>query len=150
MDDQVSEMIPMTNLFEVSARHAEDGYLVECAGELDISTVDRLEDAIASCLSDAAARSLHIDLSGVSFFGGDGVQLLLRTAQRCRERRIYLDILASPSAWRILELVGMEELVGVGAKVRTSPHRQVRADRVVGESRRNSLGRHSGLAISTV
>lgn len=53
-------MIPMTNLFEVSTRRVSDDYRIECSGELDISTVDKLEDAIDNCFSDDAPASLLV------------------------------------------------------------------------------------------
>lgn len=133
-------MIPMTNLFEVSTRRVSDDYRIECSGELDISTVDKLEDAIDNCFSDDAPASLYVDLSPVSFFGAAGVMLLVRTAHRCRDLGIDLRVSVAPIAWRVLEIVGMDELASLGAKITRAdvPYGRRRAHGTKGESRPGS------------
>jgi anti-sigma B factor antagonist len=67
--------------FEMESGRDRDGARLTLSGELDIATVPRVEAAVKATLT-AEARTLTIDLSGLSFVDSSGLRLLIVLAQR--------------------------------------------------------------------
>ncbi|WP_282793604.1 STAS domain-containing protein [Streptomyces sp. CC224B] len=66
--------------FTVTAIHHLDGTVIAVTGELDIRTCPRVEEATA--VLPVGNKTLHLDLSGVSFMDSMGLNLLLRLRNR--------------------------------------------------------------------
>ena len=72
--------------------------VVEVEGEIDIATVQRLEDVVAGHIR-AGVGELWVDLSRVDFMDSNGVHLLLR-AQSELDRRGRLAVICPPGPVR--------------------------------------------------
>jgi anti-sigma B factor antagonist len=92
--------------FVISLSYEENAIAVTCAGELDVATADKLRDAVAVAF-EAKPKRLRIDALGISLLTSSGIEVLLRTLDRCRTEDIQLDLLLSREARRILDLVGL-------------------------------------------
>jgi anti-sigma B factor antagonist len=73
-------------------------------GELDISGIDALAQAIAAA-GDGAAP-LTLDMSALTFMDSSGLRELLRAAREPQEQMIRL-LAPSPSVRRVLEIAGV-------------------------------------------
>ena len=92
------------DLLRVTRRRAGGLLEVAAAGELDISTVDRLALACA----DAGATTVVLDLRGVTFIDGSGLRGLVRLHEALEGR---LSVIPSPACRRLFRLV--DEIVTV-------------------------------------
>lgn len=92
--------------FGIEQRPRGDGVLVVVTGGVDMSTVGRFERALKDAL--ALAGDVTLDLSGVTFFGSEGVRALLagRTGLQAAGRRLEVAD-ASPQARRVLQMSGL-------------------------------------------
>ncbi|HVX47128.1 MAG TPA: STAS domain-containing protein [Mycobacteriales bacterium] len=77
-------------------------------GELDLTTTDQVTAALTQ-LQDDGPTVIHLDLSGVTFFGADAVNAIVRARNTQRERssELVLD-LVPPPVQRILDLCRIE------------------------------------------
>ena len=80
--------------------------VVRVAGELDLSTVTRLEKAL-STLSGDPARRLVLDFREVSFIDSTALGLLVKEARRRRDAAVSI-LIDSPELRRIFEITGLE------------------------------------------
>jgi anti-sigma B factor antagonist len=87
--------------------------VVECAGELDITTAPELN----SMLEDLAAENdlVVVDLSEAEFIDSSIIQCLARAHRRSREinTQFRLQLATAPIVERALELSGMLEVLGI-------------------------------------
>lgn len=83
---------------------------VRLAGELDLSTVDRAEQAIRE-LGDAEG-DLTLDVRALTFVDSTGIRLLLRTATAMPQGARLVLRLPSPAVVRVLEVTGLVEVLG--------------------------------------
>jgi anti-anti-sigma factor len=75
-------------------------------GELDLSGVPRLEEAVAEALSEEV-RELVVDLRDLGFLDSSGIHLLLELAERSRGDGFALSIVGARGAvLRALEVSG--------------------------------------------
>ena len=92
------------------ARFGDESYVIALAGELDISTSDRLAEELDRLL-DGGARRLVVDLLGVTFFGSVGLGLLTRAAKRTHgvggECIVVSD---DPRINRVFEITGLDRV----------------------------------------
>lgn len=91
-------------LVEIDARRPDA--VVACAGEIDIATCSRVEEAVEACLGRETA-SLTLDCSRVSFFAACGVDLVLRTMGLCAARGIQFRLRLSSPARRVFDVLDM-------------------------------------------
>jgi anti-sigma B factor antagonist len=86
------------------------GLLLHVQGEVDLSTVDLLNEAMADAF-DQGAEPLVLDLRGVEFIDSTGLRVMLRARSRAVEQGGSL-LLMSPSnaVIRLLELSGVEDV----------------------------------------
>jgi anti-anti-sigma factor len=84
----------------------DEAVRVACSGELDLNTHTRLRDALEVSLQ-GQPRSLFLDLSQVTFMAAAGIRVVTDTLVESRTRGVELRLSLSPSARRILDLVGL-------------------------------------------
>jgi anti-sigma B factor antagonist len=78
------------------------------SGEIDMSTVQRLQDA---ALATGQPAGLTIDLSGVSFMDSSGLQALVEISARAEEHGGRLVLRSVPrSAQRLFDITGLRGL----------------------------------------
>jgi len=98
----------VTAPMEVTVAHNGAAATVVVAGELDLSSADRLRDALRGEVD--AGRPVLVDLRSCTFIDSVGLSVLIQAAQRGRTLAIV-----SPSAAvrRLLELARLESLIPV-------------------------------------
>ncbi len=91
-----------------SERRGEDQH-VAASGELDIATVEVLEQALLAAERSDAAQ-IVLDLSGLTFIDSTGLRLVLDVNERCGGAADRLRVIAgSPVVERLLDIVGLRE-----------------------------------------
>jgi anti-sigma B factor antagonist len=87
--------------------------IVTAAGEIDLTNAEYLRDALLSALN-AGADSLVVDLTGASFLDSAGVTALVRASRRAGASDAALRLaVTAPAVLRVLNLVGIDQLVPV-------------------------------------
>lgn len=82
---------------------------VAAAGELDIATVDQLQQALVA-VEGTDAELIVLDLSGLSFIDSTGLRLVLDLNERCGGEADRLRVVAgSPAVERLLDIVGLRD-----------------------------------------
>jgi len=99
-------MVARAQLIVEVGQNGNGETVIVCEGELDISTVPDLAEAVAWSLT-ADLHRLRIDATKVSFCDSVGVGCLLDAACKCRERGVPLDLAASSTLSKTLALVGL-------------------------------------------
>ena len=90
-----------------------DALHVTLAGELDISTVERLEAELMD-LEQPRPPLLVLDLRGVGFIDSTGLSLLLNADARARRQRRRVTIVSGTgSARRIMRTVALDQILDV-------------------------------------
>jgi anti-anti-sigma factor len=107
-------MVARTQLIVEVGQNGDGDTVIICEGELDISTVPDLAEAVAWSLT-ADLRRLRIDATKVSFCDSVGVGCLLDAACKCRERNVPLELAASSRLSKTLGLVGLPSEDGSSA-----------------------------------
>ena len=78
-------------------------------GELDLATADAVEDEL-SRVEASDARTIVIDLAGLTFMDSTGVRLLVNASARTRKGGHRLALLRGGAAiQRVLQLTGLED-----------------------------------------
>jgi anti-anti-sigma factor len=91
-------------------------------GELDIATAPLLAAHLTAAREDARS-SIAIDLEDVTFLDSCGLAVLLGAVRRAnREGASVVIVSASSAVWRMLQLCGLETLLGSHAAAH-APHR---------------------------
>jgi stage II sporulation protein AA (anti-sigma F factor antagonist) len=79
--------------------------------EIDLFTRGQFEKAILAA-ADLPAREVIVDFSGVSFIDASGIQALVAAQDEIANRNMELRLRnVSPTAWRILQIAGVIDLV---------------------------------------
>jgi anti-sigma B factor antagonist len=87
---------------------------VQCAGEIDVGTCNKLIDALERAeLQDADA--VRVDLSGVTFIDSTGIGCLLHGALRAEKSGVDFEVVPSEAVERFVEVSGL------GAHLRMVP-----------------------------
>ena len=95
---------------EFSVRSRRDGAVDSIClhGEFDLAAADVVEEAIASA-ERGNARSIVLDLTGVTFMDSSGVRLVLGAAARSRAQSERLSLRRGrPSVQRVFEICGVD------------------------------------------
>lgn len=104
---------PPTAFGELTVAVARDGdeHTVTVAGELDVATAERVEQALMEAEA-GDARAIVLDLSGLTFMDSTGVRLLVNANTRARTDDCRLTLVRGPAAvQRVMELSGVDELL---------------------------------------
>ncbi len=79
----------MNPLATVDVVHRDDVYVARIDGEIDMSNVEEIREALLGVLPNAA-MGLVLDLSGVAYLDSTGIRLLFDLAERLRRRQQQL------------------------------------------------------------
>lgn len=97
--------------FRVGTEAAGETFTVRPQGELDIATSPQLDRALASA-EGSAARTVILDLDGVSFIDAAGLHSILWAEERTRENGQSLRIRRGPDhVQRVFEICRVHERV---------------------------------------
>lgn len=101
----------MSAALNVTTRAVGDGRMqVTVAGELDLSTVGRFEDAINEAVGQAApGRNTVLDLAGVEYLDSAAINVLFAHAAGISSVRVH------PLLVRGLTISGLDQIVDVEA-----------------------------------
>jgi stage II sporulation protein AA (anti-sigma F factor antagonist) len=95
----------------VSSERQGDVHTICLFGELDLATADAAADEIGRVEADDA-RSIVLDLSGLTFMDSSGVRLMLTAHARSRGDANRLTMLRGGAAvQRVLEMCGVDRLL---------------------------------------
>lgn len=95
--------------FEINVVRDRESATVMLAGELDIATVPRVEEAIEATLTDQL-QTLTIDLSGLGFVDSSGLRLFIVLDQRAAEQGWELRLLRPDAhVLTVFQVSGVEE-----------------------------------------
>lgn len=91
-------MEDFTDAITLTAREVAVGVVVVAVtGELDMATVPKVEEYVRRRLGDVS-QALVLDLSGVTFLGSTGVNLLIALRAQCAEVGAALRLVATTKA----------------------------------------------------
>jgi anti-anti-sigma factor len=94
--------------FEIhSERNGEEARLT-LTGELDIASVQRLQDAVDSAISQSA-RTVIVDLSRLTFMDSSGLRLFIALNERARAEGWTLGMIRPPqSSFSVFQITGAD------------------------------------------
>ena len=97
----------------VDTRQDDDVVVIAVAGEVDIATVPKLQQAISEVLAAPPAR-VEVDLAGVSFLDSTGIGALVAGRNRAAEIGVRF-VVANPRSIvrRVLDVSGLLGPLGV-------------------------------------
>ncbi|MEV6607179.1 anti-sigma factor antagonist [Kutzneria sp. NPDC051319] len=108
--------MPVTTPISVSTERIGTIAVVHLFGELDLATVEQVEQAVTAAAEDVSA--LILDLEGLSFLASTGLSLLARWSQRAEEESFGLRIVAARrQALRPLQITGLDSVLTIDATV---------------------------------
>ena len=101
----------MSDDFDVQTEMVPGGaVVVRVAGELDLASVPRLEDALATVCADPTV----IDLSECTFLDSSGVRALTSADRELSEAgRRFAVVTSDPGLLRVLEITGVDTMLAV-------------------------------------
>ena len=84
-------------------------------GEIDLYTAPRLQSELAAVIAGAAPASrVVVDMSGVDFCDSTGMNVLLSSLRRAKERGGQLELAAPrPGVRKILQVTGLDSVFTV-------------------------------------
>ncbi|MFJ8469234.1 STAS domain-containing protein [Streptomyces swartbergensis] len=96
---------------------ADDIRVVTVRGEIDHAVTNELAEALLSYGSVTRPRTV-VDLSGVTFMDSSGINVLIAAHQSMSDAEGWLRIAgAQASVLRVLELVGVDQVIGCHSTV---------------------------------
>jgi anti-anti-sigma factor len=103
-------VLPQRPEFEVTVSTEDGVRVVAVSGELDLDTIQELNDALAA--GDGLRATTVIDLRGLTFIDSSGVSGVLTAARRARDAGGRLVCVPGPaSIRRVFELTGVDTVV---------------------------------------
>lgn len=95
--------------FRVDVRHERDGVRVCPIGEVDLSSVEQLREAVDDA-AEAGVSRLILDLRETTFFDSSGLHLAVETHAWATQNRTEFSIIAGPPAvQRTFEVANLYE-----------------------------------------
>jgi anti-sigma B factor antagonist len=86
--------------------------VISAAGAIDLTNAEPLRDALLSAFN-AGATAVVVDLTAATFLDSAGIAALVHASRRARRDGADLRVAAGSAVLRILELVGLDQLVPV-------------------------------------
>lgn len=92
--------------------HGDDGRrIVTPRGEIDIATVDRLEEVLLPLVVDGEPPLVIVDLRGITFMDSSGLRSLLTCRERLqRQRRRMVLVRGSRAVMRVFDITSTAAL----------------------------------------
>jgi anti-sigma B factor antagonist len=111
----------VTRLAEISVDEGDGVCVARLEGELDLSNVVDVGDALSAAVSDGAL-GLVVDLAGIRHIDSAGVRMLFDLRRRLRQRRqgFALAVPADARIRDVLELAAVGDTVPLLADVRSA------------------------------
>ncbi|GAA3436306.1 STAS domain-containing protein [Kutzneria kofuensis] len=107
---------PGTTPISVSTERIGTIAILHLFGELDLATVDDVDQRITEAATDITA--LVVDLDGLSFLASTGLSLLARWSARAEEEGFGFRVVASRrQALRPLQITALDSLITIDATV---------------------------------
>jgi anti-anti-sigma factor len=95
---------------------ADGGVRLAVGGEIDISTVDPLADALTEIIRDRRPVRLDVDFAEVTFLDSSGVAALVAAWRSASADRIGFAVVnCDPNVLRVLEITGMVQALTASA-----------------------------------
>jgi anti-sigma B factor antagonist len=86
--------------------------VIECAGELDLNTIPKLEPRLLEAVS--AGGRVILDLSRLSFIDSSGIGLLIKAHKECREPGAMQTVVSNDSqVERVFALTGIDRVLPI-------------------------------------
>ena len=106
-----SDSVGMSDDFDVQTEMVPGGAVVlRVSGELDLASVPRLEEALATVSADPTV----IDLSECTFLDSSAVRMLASAGRRLSEAgRRFAIVASNPGLLRVLEITGVDTMLAV-------------------------------------
>jgi anti-anti-sigma factor len=103
---------PQPGELDLDERGSDATRSLALRGELDISTADRLQDAVTRLCVAEGVRELTIDLRGLAFIDSSGLAAMVYTCRLCERYGCELSVVpGSRSIQEVFELTGLTELL---------------------------------------
>jgi anti-sigma B factor antagonist/stage II sporulation protein AA (anti-sigma F factor antagonist) len=94
----------------IRSTRQEDEQVVTLRGELDMSSVEALDDELRRIEPDPTVRRIIVDLSGLKFMDSTGLRAVLRIDARSRSDGNRVVLLRGPeTVQRVFQLTGTED-----------------------------------------
>lgn len=96
-------------ILEVQTREENGTIHLSLSGELDLSTVDKVEDELRR-VEDGGAQTVVLDLSSLSFLDSTGLRTIVTADQRARKAGRRLAIVKGPeTVHRVFTITRLDE-----------------------------------------
>jgi len=103
-------------LFDLQITERSYGLDAALTGEIDLSTVEEIESRLHETKNGDDARTISLDLRGVSFLDSSGLRLVLRLHQEMKDTGRRLVVIQGPRrVARVFELSGVEDKLEIVA-----------------------------------
>jgi anti-anti-sigma factor len=104
--------VPRAAGLEVDEQRVGGSLTLALSGELDISTADRLQDAVSRLCVAEGARELTLDLRALTFVDSSGLAAIVYTSRLCGRYACELSVIRGPqSVQNVFEMTGLTELL---------------------------------------
>jgi anti-anti-sigma factor len=95
--------------FEIHTELKGEEARLMLVGELDIATVQRLEEAVENVLT-RGARTVIVDLSPLAFMDSSGLRMIITLNERASEEGWTLGLIKPPeSSFSVFQITGADE-----------------------------------------
>jgi anti-sigma B factor antagonist len=96
-------------ILEVDTREQDGAVHMSLIGELDLSTVEKVEEALRQA-EDGGAETVVLDLSSLSFLDSTGLRTIVTADQRARKSGRRLAIVRGPdTVHRVFTITRLDE-----------------------------------------
>lgn len=101
---------------QISQRVEGSAVVVRAVGEVDVGSAPALSWHLSQVTAASTPPdSVILDLRQAELFGSSGLAVLVTAYGQCQRRGTSLRVVAGPSVTRRLQMVGLQELLSVGA-----------------------------------
>lgn len=102
--------MPVPGELDVRVENVEGRTLISVAGDIDVATVDQLEQALTGAI-EGGATDLVLDLAGVPFLDSTGVGAIVVAEQRLRRQEAKFALRSLQALpLRVLEIGGLTKI----------------------------------------
>lgn len=99
----------------VTMKPAVEKYVIEIAGEIDISNADKLREAIDMAL-EQPCEAVALDFSQVSYIDSTGIGVLVGASHHADDHKKAFSVEhAQPNVLRVVQLLGVDEKINITA-----------------------------------
>ncbi len=100
-------------ILDVQTREDSDAVHLSLSGELDLSTVDKVEEELRR-VEEGGAQTVVLDLSSLSFLDSTGLRTIVTADQRARKSGRRLAIVKGPeTVHRVFTITRLDERLDI-------------------------------------